>query len=169
MICSPASCQLWLGQLENNIIHFGHYTYFLLGNAGLLSIIRILNRSSSAFIQINYVYAASSTTDYGHLNTLTGCSSASFSSTCSLCSFTPPLGFTKKMMEKEGWRLPLHPLLTLIQCQSGARGERMSSHFGGEGVCGEPQLCGPYLPPSLLVINQPSMVCRFLLLSYQLP
>lgn len=85
------------------------------------------------------------------------------------------------MMVREGWRVPLHPLLLtliLIQCQSSARGEGMSSHFGGEGVCGEPRLCeprlcGPYLPvilpPSLLMINQLSMVCRFLLLSYQLP
>lgn len=64
-----------------------------------------------------------------HIFTLThtkaqfnGCTPAHFPSSCSVCSFTPPHGFTKKMMVKEGWRLPLQLTLTLIHCHFGARG-----------------------------------------------
>lgn len=47
------------------------------------------------------------------------CTPAPLSTPCSVCSFTPPHGLTKKMMAKDGWRLLLSP--TLIQCQCSAR------------------------------------------------
>ena len=70
-----------------------------------------------------------------------GCTPARFPSSPSVCSFTPPHGFTKKMtVKEEGWRLPLQLTLTLIPCQSSAHGEAkggreegVSAHFWGEG------------------------------------
>lgn len=97
---------------------------------------------------------------HAHVHTHTkaqfnGCTPARSSSPCSVCSFTPPHGLTKKMMVAEGWRLPLTP--TLIQCQCGARvwGGMSCSLFGGAGVSGEPELW-PLSPLLSLSLSLPS-------------
>lgn len=92
------------------------------------------------------------------------------SAPCSVCSFTPPHGLTKKMMAEDGWRLL--PSLTLIQCQCSARvcrrrgrgwvaGAWIARSAEATGVCSDPELAAlislPWsLPSSPLspVINQ---------------
>lgn len=93
-----------------------------------------------------------------------GCTPASLCSPCSVCSFTPPHGLTKKMMVEDGWRLPLS--LTLIQCQCSARvcvcvGGLSGSLLGENRGLQWSRTGGPYIsvivPPFLLslpMINQ---------------